>query len=434
MSTNGGNGVAGGDRCRFCSSPLSRTFVDLGMSPLCERFLAADELDRMEPFYPLHVRVCDACWLVQLPSFVPPVEIFGEYAYFSAYSDAWVDHARAYADAMIRDLDLGPDSRVIEIASNDGYLLQWFVARGVPVLGIEPAANVAADAVARGVETLVEFFDETLARRLVDEGRRADLVVANNVLAQVPELNSFVAGMAPLLRPAGVLTIEVPHLQRLVEGNQFDTIYHEHFSYFSFGSLREILATNALEVFDVEELWTHGGSLRVFAQRADVRARPVRASVDELLARERALGYARPEAYEGFDAQVQRTKRRLLSFLIDARERGVTVAGYGAPGKSGTLLNYCGIGTDLIEFTVDRNPYKHGRFTPGTRIPIHPPEYLLARRPEVVVILPWNLAGEIAAQLEPLRAGGTQLVVPIPDVAVCGEDDTFLPLTSEAAR
>ncbi|QBI20290.1 class I SAM-dependent methyltransferase [Egibacter rhizosphaerae] len=404
------------NRCRFCESPLSRTVVDLGTSPLCETFPTAEACEVAEPHYPLHLQVCEQCWLVQLPAYVPAKEIFAEYAYFSAYSDAWVEHARTYAHRMARELELGADSMVLEVASNDGYLLQWFVERGVPVLGVEPAANVAEAARERGVDTEVAFFDAAFGERLATEGRRADLIVANNVLAQVPDLNGFVAGFAPALAPDGVLTIEVPHLQRLIEGNQFDTIYHEHFTYFSLLALEAVLRAHGLHVYDVEELWTHGGSLRVFTQRADTGPRTSTPAVAALVTRERALGYDRADAYADFGAQVRRTKRRLLSYLIAAHEAGHRVVGYGAPGKSATLLNYCGIGPDLLEFTVDRNPYKHGRFTPGSRIPIHPVERLFGARPDVVLILPWNLADEIAAQLEPVRAWGGRLVVPIPEV------------------
>jgi SAM-dependent methyltransferase len=383
------------------------------MSPLCETYLTAEQLDGVEPFYPLHVRICDDCLLVQLEDYVPAEEIFREYAYFSAYSDSWVEHARVYAEAMIDRFGLGSESLVVELASNDGYLLQHFVARRVPVLGIDPAANVAEHALARGVETLVDFFDSELARRLVAEGRRADLVVANNVLAQVPALNDFVAGIEILLAPSGVATIEVPHLARLVEGLQFDTIYHEHFSYFSLTTLVRLFSTHGLEVFDVEELPTHGGSLRVYVQRAGT-GQPVRASVERVLADERAAGYGSVEGYRDFGRRVAELKWSLLELLIGLRRDGKQVVGYGAPGKGNTLLNYCGIRTDLLDYTVDRNPYKHGRFLPGTHIPIFPPERIAETRPDYVLILPWNLKQEIAAQLAYVREWGGRLIVPIP--------------------
>jgi SAM-dependent methyltransferase len=396
---------------------LETTFVDLGMSPLCETFLTADQLDGVEHFYPLHVRICDGCLLVQLEDYVPADEIFREYAYFSAYSDSWVEHARVYAEAMIDRLGLDGDSLVVELASNDGYLLQHFVQRAVPALGIDPAANVAEAARERGVETIVDFFDTELARRLVADGRRADLIVANNVLAQVPALNDFVAGIEVLLAPAGVATIEVPHLARLIEGLQFDTIYHEHFSYFSLTTMVRLFSMHGLEVFDVEELPSHGGSLRVCLQRRD-GAQPTGTNVVRVLGEERAAGYDSVEGYRDFGPKVAETKWRLLELLIRLRRGGAQVVGYGAPGKGNTLLNYCGIRGDLLDYTVDRNPYKHGRFLPGTHIPIHPPERIAETRPDYILILPWNLKKEIAAQLSYVREWGGQLVVPIPQPEV----------------
>ena len=403
--------------CRFCSAPLTETFVDLGMSPLCESYLPADKLNHMEPFYPLHVWVCGKCFLVQLEQYVSEQEIFTEYAYFSSYASSWVKHAEDYVAAMIERLRLGPKSFVVELASNDGYLLQHFVKRHVPCLGIEPAANVAKAAKDKGVETLVKFFDEKLGAALAAEGRQADLIAGNNVLAQVPDLNSFVAGIRNLLKPGGTVTLEFPHLQRLVEGNQFDTIYHEHFSYFSLLSVEKIFAAHGLAVFDVEELWTHGGSLRIYGKHAN-DPRPVGERVIALRRREADLGYDRLETYRAFDRKVQELKRRLLSLLIRARDEGKRVVGYGAPGKGNTLLNYCGIRTDLIEFTVDKNPYKQGRFLPGTHIPIHAPEKIDEARPDYIFILPWNFKDEILAQLAHARSWGAKFIVPIPEPAV----------------
>jgi SAM-dependent methyltransferase len=408
--------------CRFCAAPVSRVVCDLGASPLCETFLTGAQLNQMEPFYPLRADVCERCWLVQLERYVAAEAIFTEYAYFSSYSDSWVRHARDYAEAVTERFRLGRDSLVVELASNDGYLLQHFVARGVPVLGIEPAVNVAKAAVERGVPTLTRFFGEELAGELVAEGRRADLVVANNVLAQVPDLNGFVAGIARLLKPGGVVTVEFPHLARLMEGNQFDTIYHEHFSYFSFGTARRIFARHGLALFDVEELPTHGGSLRIWGRRADAADGAVSERVTELAARELAAGLETPAPYAGFGQRVVETKRKLLEFLIAAKRDGATIAGYGAPGKGNTLLNYCGIRTDFLDYTVDRNPYKHGRFTPGTHIPIHPPERLADTRPDYILILPWNLKDEIIEQLAYTREWGARFVVPIPEVTVYGPD------------
>jgi hypothetical protein len=404
--------------CRFCAAPLRHTFVDLGMSPLCESYVPAERLNAMEPFYPLHARICERCLLVQLEEFVAADEIFTEYAYFSSYSDSWVAHARAYVEMAIERFGLGPDSLVVELASNDGYLLQHVVERGIPALGIEPAANVAVAAREKGIETVVEFFGRELAARLVAEGRRADLLAANNVMAHVPDLTDFVGGMEPLLAPHGVVTIEVPHLLRLVEDNQFDTIYHEHFSYFSFLTARKVLSAHGLEVFDVDELSTHGGSLRLYAQRRSSGRQAVCPSVETLLERERARGFDTLEGHAGFSARVEETKWRLLEFLIECRRQGKRVAGYGGPGKGNTLLNYCGIRTDLLEFTVDRNPYKQGQFLPGTHIPIRHPEALEHARPDFILILPWNLKEEIVAQLSYTREWGARCVVPIPEVEV----------------
>jgi SAM-dependent methyltransferase len=404
--------------CRFCDASLRHTFVDLGMSPLCESYVPAERLRAMEPFYPLHVRICERCLLVQLDEFVAPEEIFTEYAYFSSYSDSWVEHARAYVEMAIERFELGADSLVVELASNDGYLLQHVVERGIPALGVEPAANVAAGARERGIETVVEFFGRDLAARLVAEGRRADLLVANNVMAHVPDLNDFVGGMHPLLATHGVVTIEVPHLVRLVEGNQFDTIYHEHFSYFTFLTARSVLEAHGLEVFDVNELATHGGSLRLYAQRRSDGRQPVSAGVSALADQERELGFDRLEAHSAFAPRVEETKWRLLEFLIARRRQGKRVAGYGAPGKGNTLLNYCGIRADLLEFTVDRNPYKQGQYLPGTHIPIRHPEALEQARPDFLLILPWNLKEEIVPQLSYTRDWGARCVVPIPEVEV----------------
>ncbi|MDB5408635.1 MAG: C-methyltransferase [Rhodospirillales bacterium] len=399
--------------CRFCRGAL-HSMVDLGMSPLCESFLAADQINGMEPFYPLHVLICDDCLLVQIEEYVRPAEIFTEYAYFSAYSSAWLKHASNYVDAMTDRLALGPSSRVVELASNDGYLLQYFVAKGIPALGIDPAANVAKAAEARGVETLVAFFDRDTARRLREDRGGADLILGNNVLAQVPDINSFVGGIAILLKAQGVATIEFPHLMKLMQENQFDTIYHEHFSYFSALTAQRIFAAHGLRLFDVEELWTHGGSLRLFLAHEDDTSHPTLPSVGALLAREKAAGLDGLPAYGAFAEQVRETKRRILEFLIGAKRDGKSVVGYGAPGKGNTLLNYCGVRTDFIDYTVDRNPYKHGRYLPGTHIPIFPPERIHETKPDYLFILPWNLKDEIIQQMAEIREWGGKFVVPIP--------------------
>ncbi len=406
-------------QCRFCGAALEHTVVDLGMSPLCESFLPADRINEMEPFYPLHARVCDQCFLVQLEEYVGGEAIFSDYAYFSSFSDSWLDHSRRYVEQMIDALGLTSRSQVIEIASNDGYLLQYFVQRGIPALGIEPAANVAAAAEARGVRTIVKFFGRATARELVAAGHRPDLVLGNNVLAQVPDLNDFVAGLKILLAPGGVITIEFPHLLRTIEGNQFDQFYHEHFSYFSLRTAERIFAGHGLPLFDVEELSTHGGSIRIYAAHAEDRGREPSDRLVALRGREEEAGVDTLAYYAKFEERVRETKRKVLAFLIEAKRDGKRIVGYGAPGKGNTLLNYCGIRTDFIDFTVDRNHHKHGKYLPGTHIPILPPERLMEARPDYVFILPWNLKTEIMQQLAGIRAWGGQFVVPIPELTVC---------------
>jgi len=402
--------------CRFCSAPLERTFIDLGMSPLCESILAADQLNRMEPFYPLHVMICSQCLLVQLEEYVAPEDIFREYAYFSSFSDTWLDHAERYVEAMTERFALGSASRVVEVASNDGYLLQYFVRRGVPSLGIEPARNVAEEARKKGVPTISEFFGRDLARSVKDEYGAADLIAGNNVLAQVPDVNDFVAGMKILLAEHGVVTVEFPHLLRLIEENQFDTIYHEHFSYFSLHTAERIFRSHGLPLFDVEELPTHGGSLRLFARHEEDGTKALSPRLAALRLREESAGLTRPDGYGSFAEKVEETKRKLLEFLITAKRAGKRVAGYGAPGKGNTLLNYCGIRTDFLDYTVDRNPYKHGKYLPGTHIPIYPPDRIRETRPDYVLILPWNFRDEIVRQMAFIREWGGRFVVPIPEV------------------
>lgn len=380
--------------------------------------MTAEQLNAGEIFYPLHVYICEKCFLVQLQEYVSVESIFTEYAYFSSFSDTWLAHAKQYADQMIERFSLGSANQVVELASNDGYLLQYFVARDVPVLGIEPAANVAAAATKKGVPTLVRFFSREMASELVSDGKRADLLLGNNVLAQVPNLNSFVAGMKILLASRGVITLEFPHLLRLMEGNQFDTIYHEHFSYFSLLAAEAILSTHGLRIFDVEELATHGGSLRIFASHSDDDSRPVGTRVAQLRSREQSEGLNRLERYASFAEQVRETKRALLEFLIGVKRQGKSIAGYGAPGKGNTLLNYCGIRTDFLDYTVDRNPYKHGRFLPGSHIPIYPRERIRETKPDYLFILPWNLKDEIMQQNSFIREWGGKFVVPIPRVQV----------------
>jgi SAM-dependent methyltransferase len=404
--------------CLVCQAPLRRTFVDLGASPLCESYLREDQLNEMEPFYPLHVRVCERCFLVQVQEYVRPEAIFTEYAYFSSFSETWLAHARNYVDAMVARFGLNTRSFVVELASNDGYLLRNFVERGIPSLGVEPAANVAQVAVQQGVRTHVGFFTGALAGQLAAEQGQADLIVGNNVLAQVPDVNDFVDGIRILLKPGGVVTIEFPHVLRLMQENQFDTIYHEHFSYFSFVTTEALFARHNLVLFDVEELPTHGGSLRVFGQHREDTGKPVTERVTALRRREIDEGLTNIESYSHFGEQVQRTKWKLLDFLIGARRDNKSVVGYGAPGKGNTLLNYCGIRTDFLPYTVDKNPYKQGKYTPGTRIPIFAPERIFETKPDFVLILPWNFKDEIMGQMAGIRDWGGRFVVPIPEARV----------------
>jgi SAM-dependent methyltransferase len=404
--------------CRFCGAPLSHVFVDLGASPLANSFLEPEDLGKPEPFYPLCVYVCAECFLVQLPEAEKPDAIFSEYAYFASYSESWLRHAQTYARATIERFGLGPGHRVIEVASNDGYLLRWFKERGIPVLGIEPAKNVAAAAEAAGIPTLVRFLGQEVARELVAGGTRADLLVGNNVLAHVPDLNDFVTGLKLLLAPAGVLTMEFPHLLRLMEEGQFDTIYHEHYSYFSFATVRKVFAAHGLTLFDVEELPTHGGSLRIYCRHDDDGSKPEGERVKDLLLREEAAKLGCLETYRSFAERVHRVKRDLLRFLIQAKDEGKSIAGYGAAAKGNTLLNYCGVRNDFLDYTVDRSPHKQGRYLPGSRIPIYAPDRLRETRPDYVLILPWNLKEEIMEQMADVRSWGGRFVVAVPEVRI----------------
>lgn len=402
--------------CRLCGAPLHEIFADLGMSPLANAYLKRSQLRDMEPYYPLCAYVCTHCTLVQLEEFETPAHIFGDYAYFSSYSQSWLEHARSYTEMAVGRLSLGSHHQVVELASNDGYLLQYFIEKGIPVLGIEPAGNVAAAAIEKGVPTRSIFFGAETARELVSEGCAADLLIANNVLAHVPDLHSFVEGMRIILKPDGVITVEFPHLLQLMQHCQFDTIYHEHFSYFSLRVVARLFAQHGLAVFDVEELPTHGGSLRIFARHAGNGSQRS-ASLDRL--REREDGMLNGlDAYKRFAGQVAKARLDVLQFFLDARRAGKTVAGYGAPAKGNTLLNYCGIKTDLLPFTVDRNPHKQGSYLPGTRIPIQGPEAIEAARPDYVFILPWNLKEEISNQLAYIRQWGGRFVVPIPSLEI----------------
>jgi SAM-dependent methyltransferase len=406
--------------CRFCSAPLEHVFADLGMSPLANSYLTADQANRMEPYYPLRAYVCASCFLVQLEEFETAEHIFTEYAYFSSYSTSWLDHSRDYVEQVTRRFRLGPQSQVVELASNDGYLLQYFREHRIPVLGVEPAANVAKVAVQRGIPTLVEFFGRETAQRLSPESA-ADLLIGNNVLAHVPNLNDFVAGMKLLLKPDGVITMEFPHLERLIEDNQFDTIYHEHFSYFSFLTARRVFARHGLRLFDVEEIATHGGSLRIYGCHDDDVTKPDSERANALVRRERDLGFEDVDRYLAYARLVTEEKRRILLFLIDLKQRGLSIAGYGAPAKGNTLLNFCGIGTDFIDYTVDLNPEKQGHLLPGSHIPIRPPDALRESRPDIVLILPWNLREEIVGQHAYVRDWGGRFAARAPEMRLLDE-------------
>jgi hypothetical protein len=403
--------------CRLCGASLTHTFVDLGMSPLCEAYVPGERLDDVEFFYPLHVRICDSCLLVQLPAYVPETDIFSDYAYFSSYSESWVAHAKQYAQTITGRLGLNADSLVTEVASNDGYLLQHFLAAGIPVLGIDPAANVAEAARARGIRTEVQFLGPRIGQEIAQRNGQANLVIANNVLAHVPDIRGFTAGLRALVKDTGTVTLEFPHLLRLIERRQYDTIYHEHYSYLSLLTSSRALATAGLRVVDVEELSTHGGSLRLYAQAQEHAGAPT-TRVLEVLAQEREAGLDTMAGHEGFAEKVLEIKRSLLKFLLQATGEGYSVVGYGAPGKGNTLLNHCGIRADLLSYTVDRNPLKQGQFLPGTHIPIYGPERIAETRPDYILVLPWNLKEELSKQLQYVRSWGGRLVFPIPTLDI----------------
>lgn len=404
--------------CRFCKHPLKHTFVDLGMSPLSNSFIKAENLQDRESFYPLHTYVCDQCFLVQLEEFVSPETIFSDYVYFSSYSDSWLNHAREYAAMMLSRFQLNSKSQILEIASNDGYLLQYFQQKDIPVLGVEPAANVAKEAEKKGIPTVVDFWGQRLAHELSSQGKQADVLIGNNVLAHVPDINDFVAGMKILLKPHGVITMEFPHLLRLMQFNQFDTIYHEHFSYLSFSAVQNIFFRHKLELFDVEELTTHGGSIRIYACHAEDKGQSKSIRVTDMLTKEQEYGLKNISCYQRFAEQVKETKRNILAFMIQAKQTGKTIVGYGAPAKGNTLLNYCGIRTDFLEYTVDRSPHKQGLYLPGMRIPVKSPDTIKETKPDYVLILPWNLSEEIITQMAYIRDWGGKFIIPIPTVKV----------------
>ena len=405
--------------CRHCDSPLTLTLADLGSAPPSNAYLTWDKLQSPEKWYPLHVMVCGKCWLVQTQDFAQAADLFdADYAYFSSYSSSWLTHAERYVDTMAARFQLSGRSRVVEVASNDGYLLQYVQAKKIPCTGIEPTASTAGAARAKGIETIESFFGVQLARQLVAQGKQADLTAANNVLAHVPDINDFVAGFATLLKPQGVATFEFPHLLKLIAENQFDTIYHEHFSYLSLTAVRSIFSANGLTIFDVEEHGTHGGSLRVFAQRTDTGRHPRNSSVDGLLQREAQAGMSTPAYYAGFQGKTNKVKDDFLGFLLDAKRQGKTVAAYGAAAKGNTLINYAGIRLDLISFVVDRNPAKQGKFMPGSRISIVAESRLKEAQPDYIVILPWNLKPEIMQQLAYIKVWGGKFVTAVPQLEV----------------
>jgi len=406
------------NKCRFCSSPLKTTFADLGMSPLSNSYLSPEDLNRMEPFYPLHAFVCENCYLVQLQEFQSPDKIFSDYAYFSSYSETWLKHAQDFVSYIIKRYELDNTKQIVEVASNDGYLLQYFHERGFPVLGIEPAKNVAEAAINAGISTTVKFFGVQTAEELASNGKKADLLIGNNVLAHVPDLNDFVKGLKILLKSDGIITMEFPHLMRLIEGSQFDTIYHEHFSYFSFTSVENIFFEHGLTIFDVDELSTHGGSLRIYACHSEDQSKVTNESVENLIEREEVDGFKDLNLYMTFNGKVKATKRSILDFMNKNKNEGKSIVGYGAPAKGNTLLNYCGIGKDYIDYTVDRSPHKQGYFLPGTHIPIYHPDKIKETLPDYVVILPWNLKDEIMEQMAHIRDWSGQFVILIPEIKI----------------
>jgi 2-polyprenyl-3-methyl-5-hydroxy-6-metoxy-1,4-benzoquinol methylase len=405
--------------CRFCRTNIQQIFADLGMSPLSNSYLKSEQLNQAERFYPLCAYVCDNCLLVQLEEFESSEQIFSDqYAYFSSYSDSWLEHCRAYTDLMVKKFGFNENSQVIELASNDGYLLQYFKEKGIPVLGIEPAANVAKVAEEKGIHTLVKFFNVTTAKDLANQGIQADLLLGNNVLAHVPDLNDFVGGIKIALKPTGILTMEFPHLLQLIQQGQFDTIYHEHFSYFSCLTVEKIFAHHGLTLFDVEELPTHGGSLRIYVRQQENEALAVTEAVGKLKAQEIRSGLDKITTYLDFSERIKTIKRKLLTFLIEAKNQGKSVVGYGAPAKGNTLLNYCGIRTDLLEYTVDRSPHKQGLFLPGTHIPVAHPDRIRETKPDYLLVLPWNIKTEIMEQMSYIREWQGKFVVPIPEVKI----------------
>jgi SAM-dependent methyltransferase len=408
-------------RCRICGANLEEPFLSLGKSPVANSLLTKEDLHKMEPYFPLDLYVCQSCWLVQLEEFEAPEKIFSsDYPYFSSYSESWLKHCKNYAEMMVERFGFDKNSFVVEVGSNDGYLLQYFKEHNIPVLGVEPAENVARTAIEKGIPTDITFFNTSYAKKLREKVKLADLIIGNNVLAHNPNLHDFVEAMKVALKPNGIITMEFPHLMRLIQENQFDTIYHEHFSYFSFYAVKKLFSLHELEIFDVEEIPTHGGSLRIYAKHKGANSKLLATTkrVEDLLEKEKDFGLFDLQTYSNFRRKVEATKRAFLLFLIQAKNEGKKIVGYGAPAKASTLLNYCGVRTDFIDYTVDRNPHKQGKFIPGVHIPIKHPDKIKEDKPDYVIIFPWNIKDEIMEQLKYIREWGGKFVVPIPELKV----------------
>jgi len=404
--------------CRNCGNSLTYTFADLGASPLCNELVQPEKINKGQQTYPLHAYVCEECFLVQIGTGISPQEIYADYTYFSSYSDSWLDHSKQYVQEMTSNFNINPDCFVMEIASNDGYLLQYFKDKNIPILGIEPSGTVAKAAKEKGIPTEEVFFGKQTAEEIKSEYRSADLILGNNVLAHVPGIHDFMDGLEVVLSEDGIMTFEFPHLMQLVENNQFDTIYHEHFFYYSLHAVKTLFKKHGFKIFDVHQLPTHGGSIRIFITRAANKNYEINRRVTELLSEERMKGYLDVEFYTKFGERIKQTKRALLSLLTELKNKGKSIAGYGAPGKGNTLLNYCGIGTDFIDYTVDRSPHKQGHYLPGSLMPVHRPDKIRETKPDYILILPWNLKDEIMTQMDDVQEWGAKFIVPIPQPKV----------------
>jgi hypothetical protein len=410
--------------CRFCGYPLEHIFADLGVQPFCESYLAAEDQNKMEPFYAIRAYFCNNCLLVQLEESMTPKELFSNYAYFSSHSMGWMKHIESYSEMITAKLNLNDKSQVVEIGSNDGYLLQFFARSGIPVIGVEPAGNVAEESIKKGIPTLVNFFDKATCEKLIGQNKQADLIVGNNILAQVPDLNGFVENLRNLLKPTGIITIEFHHIMKLINNSQFDTISHERFSYFSFRVVEKIFASHALKIFDVEEIPTHGGSLRIYACHIEDKSKLISTHIAELLKKEDDNGLNKADTYIAFNEKVKKTKRGILAYLIELKNKSKSIVGYGAHAEANTLLNFCGIRSDFLDYTADRNPYKQGKFLGGTRIPIYHPDKIKETKPDYVFILPWAIKGELMSQMAYIGEWGGKFIVPIPELTVYDSNGT----------